>query len=114
MRQIDLFDPLVLAIAIMSIAGRRLFAPPVHGQNGGLVVGASKKCAGFMRKVMFHELPALDNVLQVRSGETSLQMVRYAVSQLARRVNNIGKKQWVPGRSFSLGMASGRRFHRKV
>src|ERR1700712_5127889 len=97
MRKVDLLQAFIAALAVDAVAGGRALASAVHCQHRAVVEGRGQESAGFMRKMMLDVMP-LPRPVMPATLESLLQVMRRAVRQLARRIDNIGQRQRVPWR----------------
>jgi len=97
MRQIDLPQPPVTAIAIQSVTGGGALATAIDGQHCAIVEGSRQAGAGLMRTVMLDKMPAV-RAIGACAGKALAQMMRRAAGQLARCIHHIAKPQRFPWR----------------
>jgi hypothetical protein len=96
MRQRHFVEPLVAAVAIHPVLGRRVLAAAVESQHGAFVEGRREERARLMREVMRHEVPS-PRRLCARRAQTTLQVMRDAAFELARRIDDVRQEERIPG-----------------
>ena len=77
------------------VGGRRFLSPAVDGQDRRFLERRDKEGARRMAKVMVNEMPA-GRVDRLRLPEAQGKVMRESAYQVARRINDVGKKERVP------------------
>lgn len=110
-RQVDLPDATIFAVFIQAVAGGGGLAAAIHRQHRRSVERCGQKSTGFMRQMVVDIMPLKRTVMR-HAAKAFLEMMRRAAGKLARRIDDIGKKQRIPRRKPGAGMA--RRLQRQA
>src|SRR5262249_31219657 len=106
---VHLAEPFETIAGADGVAGRSLLTTAVEGEDSGALERGGMERAGSMRQMVRDEVPPVRGGPGMHAPEARLQVMRRPIGELARRVNDRGEEESVPGRlgSLSLGMPAG-------
>lgn len=94
-RHVDLAEDLEFAAFGGAVAGGRLLAAAVERHHRAAIEGRGQKRAGRVGQVVLDEVPLVRPV-GAHAAKSFAEMMRRAVGQLPRRVDDRRQEQWIP------------------